>query len=98
MNRLRPIRLTTRNLHQLGVREWGLPTGCYIGKMWRSERHRVAVCLLPIPKDTSRLSGESRRIYIVEHADEQWIPVTWRRAIATYKRQWPDSAPRFHRL
>ena len=93
---MRPIRLTSYNIAKIGIREWGLPTGRYVGKLWRSERNRTITCLLPHDADTLR--AESRHVLIVDRPDEQWIPATWRRAMSAYKRQWPDSAPRLLRM
>jgi hypothetical protein len=92
--RLRPVQLTFGNLHRLGVREWGfLPTGTYIGRTWRSEKHGTVSCILPVAaKPTTRLI-ETRRVLIADRPEQQWLPASWRKAIAAYKQQWPDSAP-----
>ena len=94
---LRTVKLTSRNLHRLNVREWGLPTGCYIGRMWRSEQARTATCLLPIPGDPAHLRTETRAVLIVDHHEEQWMPATWK-AAARVRRKDNPSTPRLWRV
>ncbi len=94
----RAVRLTSYNLRKISVREWGIPTFCGAGKMWRSERHRTITCLLPLPDDPKSLRVEVRHLLIVDHAGDQWIPATWLKAAAVYAKAWPGSAPRLRRL
>lgn len=87
----RPILLTASNLAHINVREWGMPS-LFVGKVWRSERHRTVTCLLP--KGPTNLLIQTRPVFIVDRVVDQWIPATWARAMAAYRTQWPNSAPR----
>lgn len=93
---MRPVRLTPGNLGQLHVREWGIPRHGFAGKCWRSEKHWLIGCMVPLPD--GRLQVEIRAVQIVDHPADQWMPVRWRAAMAIYQERWPDSAPRFRRL
>lgn len=85
-NRLRPVVLLQRNINQINVRECGFPTGAFTGKTWRSEKHRIIICTLPD-------KYEVRDLLIADRADQQWVPISWRKAMLTYKQDWPNSAP-----
>lgn len=90
----RPVLLTAPNMHKFNVREWGVPSLCMPGKAWRSERHQTISCLLALPRNPGNLRVETRKLLIVDHAADQWIPATWIRAARVYASAWPDSAPR----
>lgn len=93
-----PILLTEYNMHKLNVREWGIPSFCGPGRMWRSEAHHTVTCLLPLRGDPAHLRAETRRLLIVDRAAEQWIPATWRQAVAVYAKEWPASSPKLRRV
>lgn len=89
----RPVYLTAANLQHINVREWGLPTGVFIGKVWRSERRRIVVCILPVGRSTA-VNLDTRPVLIVDRPEHQWIPASWRSAMARYRADWLNSAPR----
>ena len=97
----RPVVLTPGNLARLGVREWGLPTGMFIGNTWRSDKKHTVSCILPArasKPDMEARRVETRRVLIADRPEQQWLPKAWKEAMRAYKKQWPESAPRFYRL
>ena len=103
-SRCRPVRLTARLYLSLGLREWGVPTGRFTGSAWRffrpkdlrDDRPLGMSCM--VPSGRTRLRVESRRVVFVEDESRVWLPAPWRRALARYLAQWPESASRLHRV
>jgi len=87
---LRPVRLHREAIQALGVREWGLPTGMYVGKACRSKERGTMSAILPRGRDRCRV--ETRRLVEVTETEREWVPATWRRAAAQYCKAWPSSA------
>jgi len=87
---LRPVRLRREAIQALGVREWGRPTGMYVGKAWRSKERGTMSAILP--RGSDRCGVETRRLVEVAEADQEWVPATWRRAAVQYCKAWPSSA------
>ena len=91
----RPVRLVQHNVNRLSIREWGLPTGGFIGTSWRSERRRT---ISVIVRRGDKVFVETRPYEFVFSTDEQWIPKAWVEAMNEYAEQWPDSAPRLIKI
>lgn len=89
----RTVRLLSATVDRLSVREWGLPTGLFVGKLWRSERHRTVTIILPGP-DPERVTFSTRRVERVDRPEDQWLPRAWIDAARVYRREWPASAVR----
>ena len=86
---VREVKLRAELLKGVGVREWGMPTGLYVGKMFRSEKHETITCGLPLGHD--RIRWQTRYVRIVERAEDEWMPASWRDAAWRYVQQWPAS-------
>jgi len=91
----RPVRLVQHNVNRLSIREWGLPTGGFIGTSWRSE-HRRTISVIVLRGDKAFV--EARPLEFVFNTDEQWMPKSWALAMNEYAEQWPDSAPRLIKI
>lgn len=92
----RAVRLLACNLRKLNVREWGQPSGPYVGRMWRSERQRSVTCCLPC--SGGRLRIDTRAVLVVDHVEDQWVPAAWRAALAACRVERPWSALRLYRV
>ena len=84
-----PVRIDARLIGRIGIREWGLPSMCIPGKIWRSEEHKTISCM--IAKGTDHVNIETLPLEIVEPGTEQWMPDTWRAALWEYVQAWPSS-------
>lgn len=83
------VRIDARLIGRIGIREWGMPSLCVAGKLWRSEKRGTITCLTP--KDGERLKIETLPLVIVEAGEAQWMPDTWRAALWEYVQAWPAS-------
>jgi hypothetical protein len=73
---MRPLRLREATWMALGVsREWGLPSGSYVGRTFPTRSNYTAVCGLP--KGRIHVRWERRRVEIVGNEDPEWVPKTW---------------------
>lgn len=74
----------------LDVREWGLPTGGFVGSTWRfggEDDRRMAVLVSQGPKSVVvQVAG----IVLVDGRER--FPAGWRKAFASYVRAWPASS------
>ena len=91
----RPVRLVQHNVNRLSIREWGWPTGGFIGTSWRSEINRT---ISVIVRRGDKAFVETRPLEFVFNTDEQWMPKHWTLAMNEYAEQWPDSAPRLIKI
>lgn len=83
------VKIDERLIHRINVREWGLPSLCIPGKMWRSEKNKTISCMTP--KGTDRVNIEILPLAIVPAGEEQWMPDTWRKSLWEYAQAWPAS-------
>jgi hypothetical protein len=84
-----PVRIDARLIGRIGVREWGLPSMCVPGKIWRSEDHETISCMTAKGEDLVNI--ETLPLEIVEPGSEQWMPDAWRAALWEYVQAWPSS-------
>lgn len=87
------VRIDSRLIHRIGVREWGLPSLCIPGQMWRSEKNGTISCMTA--KGTDRVNIETRPLVIVEPGEKQWMPDGWRHALWSYTSAWPGSGCKY---
>jgi len=83
------VRIDSRLVHRIGVREWGLPTLRIPGQIWQSEDRGTISCMLPGEGD--RLRIDTRTLRVVEPGEDQWMPDEWRAALWEYVQAWPAS-------
>lgn len=85
------VRIDARLLGRIGVREWGMPSMCIPGKMWRSEEGGTISCMLAHPTDPSLVRTETLPLEVVDPGKEQRMPDAWRAALWEYVQAWPSS-------
>ena len=85
-----PVRIDERLLHRIGVREWGMPSICMPGKMWRSEKHGTISCMTP-HEDASKVKIETLPLVVIPAGEMSQMPDSWRDALWEYVQAWPDS-------
>lgn len=84
-----PVRIDERLIGRIGVREWGLPSMCMPGKIWRSEKCGTITCM--VEKDAENVSIETFPLLVVKAGEGQWMPDKWRAALWIYVQAWPHS-------
>lgn len=84
-----PVRIDERLIGRIGVREWGLPSMCIPGKIWRSEKNGTVTCMTA--KGTDRVNIETLPLVVVGAGESQWMPDGWRVALWEYVQAWPHS-------
>ena len=86
-----PVRIDERLLHRIGVREWGMPSICMPGKMWRSEKHGTISCMTP-HEDANKVKIETLPLEVIPAGESMSeMPDHWRAALWEYVQAWPDS-------
>lgn len=85
------VRIDERLIHRIGVREWGMPSMCVPGKIWRSKDRQTISCMLAHPTDEALVRTETLTLEIVKPGDDQWMPDEWRAALWDYVQKWPSS-------
>lgn len=94
------LALTLRSLESLGIRQWGLPNGCYPGRAWRTHygpddaRTWSVTCMVPCGDD--RLLVQTLDVELVDRLDQEEVPESWRLALADFVREHVRSAELFH--
>lgn len=83
------VKIDSRLIGRIGVREWGLPSMCIPGKIWRSEKYKTVTCMTAKGRD--RVNIETRPLEIVAAGEKQWMPDSWRAALWEYVQAWPHS-------
>lgn len=78
-----------RHYLALNEREWGLPTGMYVGKMWRSTINGVPWVHIVRPVSLGMVGVESARV-VPDPATS--FPPGWREWMADYVKNWPHSS------
>lgn len=84
------VRIDMRLLGRIGVREWGLPTMCIPGKMWRSEKNGTVSCMVG-SEDPSMVKIETLPLVVIPAGEMSQMPVRWRAALWEYVQAWPES-------
>lgn len=91
MSEIKPVKIESSLLHRIGVREWGLPSMCVPGKIWRSEKHKTITCMVP-HDSPEKVKIETLPVVIVEgNWEPSWMPDHWRSALWEYVQAWPHS-------
>lgn len=91
---LPPLYITEKNFKKIGIREWGLPTGKYVGRTWRSLSGPgpTLTTMLPHKTDPNMLSIKSWRVVLVRLTGSQNLPKQLLEAMKAYKEQWPSTS------
>jgi hypothetical protein len=98
------IRLTRSDFSHIPERLWGLPAGMFTGKMWscpmRAQTDSELVeQLVYIIRGYDAAAGGIRVDCAVwepvKHARLSQWPPGWAEAALQYRKDWPDSAPKF---
>lgn len=84
------VRIDERLVDRIGVREWGLPSLCMPGKIWRSKSNRTITCMLP-HEDPSKVKMETLPLVVIPAGEMSWMPDAWRDALWEYVQAWPSS-------
>lgn len=84
------VKIDERLIHRIGVREWGMPSLCVPGKMWRSAERGTITCMLA-SDDPSKVKIETLPLEIIAAGEMSQMPDSWRAALWEYVRTWPDS-------
>lgn len=85
------VRIDERLIHRIGIREWGMPSICMPGKMWRSEENNTISCMVP-HEDPTKVKIETLPLIVSPAGSEMsQMPVSWRAALWEYVQAWPDS-------
>lgn len=86
-----PVRIEERLLRRIGIREWGMPSMCMPGKIWRSEDNGTISCMVPHEEPT-KVKIETRPLTILTDGFKaSWMPDHWRAALWEYVQAWPSS-------
>ncbi|CAB4203470.1 hypothetical protein UFOVP1382_86 [uncultured Caudovirales phage] len=75
----------------LHVREWGLPTGIYVGKAWRNDNMEEPTMTVILPGSTP-FTVRFLTVRVVWTEKRERFPTGFRDAFAEYLRDWPHSA------
>ncbi len=86
-----PVKIEDRLLHRIGIREWGLPSNCTPGQIWRSETHRTISCMVAHATDPKKVSIETLPLEIRSDGCASVLPDHWRAALWEYCQAWPSS-------
>lgn len=89
MNAPTEVRIDERLIGRISVREFGLPSVCMPGKIWRSEEHGTISCMTP--KSEARVNIETLPLVVVKAGEKQWMPDVWRASLWEYVQAWPSS-------
>jgi len=84
------VKIENRLIHRIGIREWGMPSLCVPGKIWRSEKNGTISCMVP-HQDPSKVAIETHPLVITTDGFASWIPDHWRAALWEYCQAWPSS-------
>jgi hypothetical protein len=91
MSDTKPVKIESSLLHRIGVREWGLPSMCIPGKIWRSEKYKTVTCMVP-HDDAGKVKIETLPLVVIEgNWEPSWMPDHWRSALWEYVQAWPHS-------
>lgn len=86
------VRLDERLVGFIGVREWGLPSLCMPGKIFRSAKNETISCMVSRPETNFRFVRiETLSLKVVKAGEKQWLPKHWMDAIWTYVQAYPMS-------
>ncbi len=86
-----PVRLRHARYTGICERQWGLPTGMYVGTTWRSTFAGDPILSIVRPSSEGKVRVEVAPVIFVVMERESF-PVGWRTWMAAYASRWPDSA------
>ncbi len=85
------VTIDSRLIGRIGVREWGYPSLCIPGQIWRSEKHGTISCMLKHATDPSLVSIQTFELQITKPDALSDMPDEWRDALWSYVQEWPYS-------
>lgn len=85
------VRISDRLIDRIQVREWGMPSICMPGKIWRSGLYGTISCMLPHATDATLVRIETLPLEVVKIGEKQFMPDAWRSALWEYVKAWPSS-------
>ena len=88
-----PVKIESRLLRRIGIREWGLPSMVMPGQIWRSQENQTISCMTPL--DDLNVKIESRKLEVLNVGEMSWLPDHWRYALWEYVQRWPDSGCKY---
>ncbi len=88
-----PVKIESRLIDRIGVREWGLPSVVMPGQIWRSETNGTISCMTP--KNDNKVKIETRKLEIIPIGVMSWMPDHWRDSLWEYVQQWPGSGCKY---
>ena len=86
--------LDERLLHEINVREWGMPSLCIPGQMWRSEKNNTISCMVSLA-DPSRVKIETLPLKVAPAGTRSELPHHWRAALWEYTKAWHYSGCKY---
>lgn len=84
-----PVFIDEDLIHHIGVREWGLPTLCMPGQIWRSEENNTITCMTY--RSETEVNIETRPLLLTKDRTRSVMPDSWRAALWIYVQAWPSS-------
>jgi len=84
------VKMDARLVERIGVREWGMPSLCMPGKIWRSVERGTITCMLP-HEDATKVKIETLPLVIIPAGEFSVLPDSWRAALWVYVQAWPLS-------
>jgi len=85
------VKMDARLVKRIGVREWGMPSLCMPGKIWRSVERGTITCMLP-HEDATKVKIETLPLVVIPAGEFSVLPDSWRSALWEYMQAWPDTA------
>ena len=85
------VKIESRLIHRIGIREWGLPSLCVPGKIWRSKEHQTISCMVPHATDPTMVTTETLPLEVIGIGELSIMPDHWRDAIWEYVQEYPSS-------
>lgn len=85
------VQIEERLIHRIGVREWGLPSLCVPGQIWRSEQHQTISCMVPHATDATMVTTETLPLEVIGIGELSIMPDHWRDALWEYAQEYPHS-------
>lgn len=77
------VKIEERMICEIGVREWGLPSLCMPGQMWRSKNHGTISCMVP-DEDKTKVKIETLKLIVIPSGEMSQMPDSWRASLWEY--------------
>jgi hypothetical protein len=85
------VKIDSRLIGRIGIREWGYPSLCIPGQIWRSEKDSTITCMIPHVSEPELVSVQTFPLEITEPDDLSEMPDEWRDALWSYVQAYPSS-------